>query len=186
MIDSNFADLYGTQQTTDPTVSNDSTQGYGVGSMWVNTTGIRIWRAMSVAVGAAVWILVSAPAAVYSVYNSAGNTTGFIASGAQIGAGAVAFAYFDLPATLGAGASVTLPTVANLVAAMTSPMVGQSYTLRVINRSSATFAWTVLTNTGWTLNGLMTVNQNTFRDFVVTLTSLSAATLQTVGIGTAP
>ncbi|WP_263353374.1 hypothetical protein [Acidicapsa acidisoli] len=43
--------------TTDPTVSNDNTQDYSVGSLWLNTSNSRAWRALSVATGAAVWIL---------------------------------------------------------------------------------------------------------------------------------
>jgi hypothetical protein len=128
---------------------------------------------------------VAAPSPVNSAYSTAANTTGFTATGAQI-AGGLADAYLDLTGTLGAGAALTLPTVTALVQAMHSPTVGQSYMLRVINRSSAAFTWTVTTNTGWTLAGLMTVTQNTWREFVVTLTSLTTATLQTVGIGTAP
>jgi hypothetical protein len=41
--------------TTDPTAANDSTQGYGIGSVWINTTIWRVWECMSAAVGAAVW-----------------------------------------------------------------------------------------------------------------------------------
>ena len=41
--------------TIDPTVSNDSSQGYVVGSHWYNTTGNTIFIAKSVGVGAAVW-----------------------------------------------------------------------------------------------------------------------------------
>jgi hypothetical protein len=40
---------------TDPTVNDDSNDGYAVGSFWVNTTGHKIFQAESVAVGAAVW-----------------------------------------------------------------------------------------------------------------------------------
>ena len=67
---------------------------------------------------------------------------------------------------------------------MWEPKIGSTYRLRVINRSSGNFAWTMTTNTGWTLTGTMTIAQNTWRDFVVTLTSLTAATLQAVGVGT--
>jgi hypothetical protein len=43
-------------QTADPTVSNDNTQDYGVGSTWFNTsTGIE-WHCISAATGAAVWV----------------------------------------------------------------------------------------------------------------------------------
>lgn len=86
--------------------------------------------------------------------------------------------------TLGAAGAATLPTVANLIASMWEPKIGATYRLRVINRSSANFAWTMTTNTGWTLTGTMSIAQNTWRDFVVTLTSLAAATLQAVGVGT--
>lgn len=41
--------------TIDPTVSNDSSQGYVVGAHWYNTTGNTIFIAKSVGVGAAVW-----------------------------------------------------------------------------------------------------------------------------------
>lgn len=42
--------------TTDPTVSNDNTQDYGVGSRWFNsTTGIE-WICQAAATGAAVWL----------------------------------------------------------------------------------------------------------------------------------
>jgi hypothetical protein len=43
--------------TGDPGVSADSTQGYQVGSLIINPTTNRAWRALSVAPGAAVWIL---------------------------------------------------------------------------------------------------------------------------------
>ncbi len=55
--------------------------------------------------------------------------------------------------------------------------------LRVINQSSGNFAWTVTTATGWTLTGTMTVAQNTFRDFMVSFTSKTAAVLTSVGTG---
>lgn len=38
-----------------PVVGNDNTQGYGAGSLWLDTTGHRIFFAESVATGAAVW-----------------------------------------------------------------------------------------------------------------------------------
>lgn len=88
--------------------------------------------------------------------------------------------------TLANATGLTLPTVTATVAAVQSPSIlpGQTYELRVINASSANFTITVLTSTGWTLSGSMTVAQNTWRDFVVTFTSLTAATLQSVGTGT--
>jgi len=122
------------------------------------------------------------PAAAYS---AAVNTTGFTATGAQISGGS-ASVDLALTGTLGAGAAITLPTVANLLAALPGAYVGQTYRLRIINESSANFAWTVTTNTGWTLNGTMTIAQNTWREFIVAITSVASATasLTSVAVGT--
>ena len=43
--------------TTDPTTSNDITQGYYPGMIWINATLSRSWECQSNAVGAATWIL---------------------------------------------------------------------------------------------------------------------------------
>jgi hypothetical protein len=50
-----------TTATTDPGVSNDSTQGYFVGSIWVNTTNGRVWIAQAVGTGVAAWALAVVP-----------------------------------------------------------------------------------------------------------------------------
>jgi hypothetical protein len=50
-----------TTATTDPGVSNDNTQGYFVGSIWVNTTNGRVWLAQAVGTGAAAWALAVVP-----------------------------------------------------------------------------------------------------------------------------
>jgi hypothetical protein len=42
--------------TTDPSVSNDDTEGYEVGSLWINTAMNAAYVAMAVGTGAAVWI----------------------------------------------------------------------------------------------------------------------------------
>lgn len=43
--------------TVPPTPNDDSADGYGVGSRWLNTTTSQMWTARSVGVGAAVWVL---------------------------------------------------------------------------------------------------------------------------------
>jgi len=43
--------------TTDPLPSNDSTQDYAPGSVWINTAGFRVWMCLANATGAAVWLL---------------------------------------------------------------------------------------------------------------------------------
>jgi|SRR6185369_298409 len=40
----------------DPAVGDDSSQGYATGSVWLNTVTPSYWMAVSVAVGAAVWL----------------------------------------------------------------------------------------------------------------------------------
>lgn len=124
-----------------------------------------------------------------TIYNSAANTTGFTATQAQI-MGAE-FTVLNLSGTLGAGAALTLPTVATLISTLTpqQAVVGSSIALRIVVSQSAAFAWTVTTNTGWTLSGTMTMAANTFRDFLVTLTNVGAtptATIQSIGTGTGP
>lgn len=80
--------------------------------------------------------------------------------------------------------NATLPLVTALVTAMGSPAVGQTYKLRIMNSGgSASGVWTIVTNTGWTLNGTILIGVGTWREFYVTLTSLTAATLQDIGAG---
>jgi hypothetical protein len=43
---------------TDPVATNDATQGYGPGSLWLNTVFPRLWVCQTAANGAAVWFLV--------------------------------------------------------------------------------------------------------------------------------
>ena len=67
----------------------------------------------------------------------------------------------NMTGTMGGDANAQLPTVGNLVAAIPDAVAGASYKLFVINSSSANHVWTITTNTGWTLNGTMTIAQNT-------------------------
>ncbi len=117
-------------------------------------------------------------------YNTANNTADFTATGANVCGGLVKN-YLNLTGTLGAGRAITLPTVVDLVTAIGvaggNPQIGSSYELEIFNLSSANFAWTVTTNTGWTITGTPTIAQNTSRRFIVTFTTLSAAVLQSLG-----
>lgn len=45
--------------TTDPAVGNDNTQGYSVGSRWINTTTGWEFSALAVTTGAAIWMRIS-------------------------------------------------------------------------------------------------------------------------------
>lgn len=123
-----------------------------------------------------------------TAYNVAANTTGFTATQQQIMAAEQT--YLNLTGTLGAGAALTLPTVATVLATLTpqQAQVGSTIVLRILNASGAAFAWTVTTNTGWTLNGHVAIAQNTWVDYVIQLTSIvnATATLQSVGSGVSP
>jgi hypothetical protein len=120
--------------------------------------------------------------------NTAANTTGFTAGGPQIAGAAQNF--LILSGTLGAGAALTLPTVAALLASLPANVqaapVGTSWQLRVVVLNAAAFSWTVTTNTGWTLVGAQTLAANTWRDFVIQITSATTATITSVGLGTTP
>lgn len=125
------------------------------------------------------WDVSSAPSLLNQKYSAATNTTAFTATGAQVaGADTVTL---NCTGTLGSGQALTLPIATDLVAAIPNAYVGQTYRLRIMNQSSANFAWTVTTASGLTLTGTMTIGQNTYRDFVVTLTSLTAVAIQSLG-----
>ena len=115
-------------------------------------------------------------------YNTASNTSSFTATAANI-SGGTADVDFALTGTLAAAGVLTLPTVASIVGALHAATQGTTYTLKIINQSAANFAWTVTTNTGWSLTGNMVVPAGTWTEFALTLTSLTAATLQYVNSG---
>jgi hypothetical protein len=121
---------------------------------------------------------------VMAVYNTDTATDNVALAAAKV-TGAEDLVVLGMTGVLGAGKNAQLPTVAAVVAAMgRTPAAGSSYRLRVLNKSSGAFEWTMTTNTGWTLAGTMTIAQNTWREFIVTFASATAATLQSVGTGT--
>lgn len=77
--------------------------------------------------------------------------------------------------------SLTLPLGADMDTALPNMVTGQSYTLRIINTNSGTA--TVVTNTGWTLTGTLTLLTNTWREFVITRTGVGTYTGKQVGTG---
>lgn len=153
------------------------------GDLLQDTTGLALYQNTGTQ-AAPIWTAVSAEtsAQTTAAYNTNAATAAVTLSAANI-TGADAEVVLALTGALAAGAAATLPTVAALAAALHAPQAGLSYKLRIINESSGAFAWTVTTNTGWTLNGTMTIAQNTWRDFIVMFTSATTATLQSVGTG---
>lgn len=117
------------------------------------------------------------------VYTTNTATSGTTLAGANV-SGGINEVTLAMTGTMSGDSNAQLPLVSSLVAAIPNPVGGYSYKLRIVNESSANHTWTITTNTGWTLNGTMTIAQNTWRDFYLTLNSLTTATLQNVGTGT--
>lgn len=118
------------------------------------------------------------------VFGTATNVAAFTATTAQV-AGADQLQVLALTGTLTAGAALTTPTAAAIIAALGNyGVVGGTYVLRFINSSSGAFAWTITGGTGVTVTGTATVAQNTFREYQVTIASATTVTLQNIGAGT--
>lgn len=115
-------------------------------------------------------------------YTAATNTADFTATGVQ--AAGAERTYLNLTGNIGAGRAITLPTAAEIVAAIPNAYVGQTYFLSISSTGTGNFAWTVTTNTGLTLVGTMTIAEYQRRDFLVTLTSLTAISIQSLGSST--
>ncbi len=122
------------------------------------------------------------PGFVYNTNNAIGSTT-LTASNLE---GSLGFQDVTLALTgaLTGAANATLCTATALISGINNPFIGQSWRLRVINQSSITNTWTVTTNSGWSLGGTMTIPQNTWRDYYVSITAAASAGLQNIGTGT--
>ena len=98
------------------------------------------------------------------------NTAGVVAyTGAQIAGGLI------LRDCNGAGRADTVPTAADLLAAIPSAQVGQSIRFTIRNTSGGATSITVSTATGVTLSGTMTIAQNNSKDFLAVFTNVTAA-----------
>lgn len=84
--------------------------------------------------------------------------------------------------TGGTTPSLTLPLATAIDTALPAMQTGQSYILRILNNNSGTA--TVVTNTGWTTSGTLTIATNVWRDFLVTKTDTATYTIASVGTGT--
>lgn len=80
-----------------------------------------------------------------------------------------------------AGITITTRTAAQMIADA-GLQINDTYRLLITNRNSGTL--TLAAGTNVTLTGTMTAATNTTREFVVTITSASALTIQSVGVGT--
>lgn len=179
--------LGGSHHITLTTSGSDTFQGGGT-TVTFNTQGGRIELISSA--GAGIWFFgawVPQSGGVgdttLSAYNTNTATSGTALTTANI-TGGLCDVTLAMTGTLGANSNASLPTVGTLFSSLPNPNGLASYRLRVINESSANFSWTITTSAGWSLNGTMSIAQNTWRDFVITFTSSSTATFQNIGTGT--
>lgn len=118
-------------------------------------------------------------------YNTNSNASGAVTLTAAQCAGGSQEVWVNCTGTQSGAFNIDLPTVASLVAAMQAaglnPVPGGSFILDIMNTCGAAETGTVMTATGWTLTGTMTVAQNTYRKLLVTITSLTAFAAQSLG-----
>lgn len=159
--------------TTDPTVSNDSTQGYEAGAQWLNVTANRAWVCLSNAAGAAVWGLDGgANSNVVTQVTPASQDTAATLTAAQMLTGIIT----SNPA---GPIALTMPLATAMDTAFgASAPVNTSLDFSVINISASNVI-TMTTNTGWTLtgSGVMTVAGVTSARFRARKTGAGAWTL---------
>ncbi len=91
--------------------------------------------------------------------------------------------YMYCGTSLGADATFTMPTVAQFIAQFSLQSFGSSFELDVVNAATSKNV-IVAVGTGWTSTGTLTVSNNTWRKFLVTLTSATAGTITMVEVGT--
>jgi len=79
--------------------------------------------------------------------------------------------------TIGAARSDVTATAALIIAAMGSPVVGQSFMFSVRNATSATHTLTVTAGVGVTLEGIMTLVATASKTFICRVTSATTVSI---------
>jgi hypothetical protein len=113
-----------------------------------------------------------------------GATGDFVATvGEVVGATLVVL---DLTGTLSADSNVTTPTAGSMIGALAGGgFVGESWTLRIVNNSSASHMWTLNGGSGVTVVGTAGVNQGDWREWAMEVTGANAVSATNIGGGTA-
>lgn len=122
-----------------------------------------------------------------SIVNAIAATAGAVIPAADIAGAQEAYVTRSGPT---ANFTDTTDTAANIIAALPQNVqsggaLGTTWTMRIVNNSG--FTETVQGGTGVTVTGTATLATNTFRDFVVKVTSIGASaavSLTSVGSGT--
>lgn len=161
--------------TTNPGATNDVTQGYSAGSIWVNVTAGLVWFCTAGTVSAANWALASSSSTSSQMSRQAlSNTT--IPASVISGQSDVTFINTaTIPGTL------TTRTAAQLLADAPGAVFGAGYNLRVCN--GGLFAMTLAPGTGVSFAGSAVIQPGTYVDFIGTFTSATALVFQATGTG---
>lgn len=157
--------------TTDPTASNDVSQGYTPGSQWINNVDGKVFVMVSNAKGAAVWQTDSqAPGETQQGAPATLNATGTLTAG-QLASGIVT-------STSAAAVAATLPLATAMDAQFPSFGANDAFDFSVVNTGPN--GVTMTTNTGWTLVGGAVVAATSSNRFRARKTAAGAWTLYTL------
>lgn len=170
-IPANLAFTNNFAATADPTASNDISQGYTPGSVWINTTANKAFICLSSAAGAAVWQSDSQQAGETQQGAPAAVNTSATLTTANILAGIIT-------STTAAAVAATLPLATDMDIGFPAFQAGDAFDFSVIN-IGGTNPITMTTNTGWTVTntGQMAVAANTSGRFRARKTGAGAWTL---------
>lgn len=155
-VPANLAFTNNFEATSNPTASNDLSQGYSVGSVWVNTTTGQAFTCTKNTAGAAVWVSGSQSQGLGNQAAPIALTTAATLTAAQILVGL-------LTSNPGGAAAVNyqLPDAADLDTALPTAGVNSCFDFTLVSISTnANEDATITTNNGWSLVGSMVVASN--------------------------
>lgn len=139
--------------TTNPTANNDTSQGYQVGSRWINTTSDTAFVCVDSTKGAAIWAADGQGSGLSTQGAPASQDTAATLTAAQLLAGIIT--------TAPAGAvNLQLPTGSALDTALPAAGVNSSFDFSIINNAGGANTATLTVNTGSTIVGAAGTAQN--------------------------
>ena len=119
----------------------------------------------------------------FDSYKTVSNTSNSVISGSNLATTGWKKLFLALTGTLTVNSTLTTDTATNILNAYSGEVVGQSYVVRIQNKSSGAFSWTLAGGTGVSITGTASIAQGFWREYLVTLGS-STITFQDVGGGT--
>lgn len=153
-----------------PAVTNDASQGYSVGSSWVNLSTGTAYQCLDATIGAAVWALDAQGSGLGQQVTPATQDTAGTLTAAQMQTGLIT----SNPA---GAVNLQLPLATAMDTALPLSAANSSLDFSIVNIAGSANTATVTTNTGWTLVGSMAVAQNVSGRFRARKTGAGAWTL---------